>query len=247
MRYRRGGLGLFGLLAVVALGVMAFASSAQALTPEFLIAKKLPAAGLNATVGGVLEGVASIEIPTLNTEINCTGFSVLEGVASSGTDGKAKLLYEGCSVLVMSTKEEAAGCEIVAADTGSAEKHITTSALILPTELTDGTFAALYEKVEATVLTKPEQGCVLPTTTKIKGEICGKITSGNDTVEVLVQSNATIQGECVERTALEGTTIGKGFKDKLLFGAQEAFFKAAWKLFLTGAAHKGLALGVSLQ
>ena len=246
MRYRRGGLGLFGLLAVAALGVMAFASSAQALTPKFLIAKAAVAAGLNATVSGVAEGTATLSIPALNAEINCKKFSVLEGVASSGTDGKGKILHEECSVLVESTKEEAIGCEIVTADTGSVQKHITSTALILPTELANGTPAVLSEAIVATVLTKPEQGCVLPTTTKIKGEYCSKIAAGNDTTEVLIQSSPTIQKECVERTTLEGSTIGAGFKDKLLFGAQEAFITGTSKMFLTGA-HKGLTLGISLQ
>ena len=244
MSYRRGGLGLFGLLAVVALGVMAFVSSAQALTPGFLIAKKAPAAGLKANFNGVQEGIGTLSVPALNTEINCTGFTVQEGVVETESDAKVKLLYEGCTVLVLSTKEEATGCEVVTADTGSTQKHITATGLVLPTELTGGAAAILVEKIEATVLTKPTEGCVLPTTTKIKGEVCLKITSGNDTTEPLVQSNATIQGECVERTALEGMTIGKGFKDKLLFGAQEATITGAAKLFLTGA-HEKLTLGVS--
>ena len=248
MRYRRGGLGLIGLLTVVALGVMAFASSAQALTPEFLIAKKLPAAGLNATVGGVQVGVGLVEIPALGAEINCTEFEVLEGVASSSTDGKLKLLNKGCTVLALSTGEEATGCEIVTADNESpASKQVTASFLVLPTELTNGTMALLAEGIVASILTRQEQGCVLPTTTKIKGEVCFRIKAGtNDTVEPLVESNLETQKECVERTTLEGLTIGAGFKDKVLFGSQEAFFKMTASLFLTGA-HKGLTLGVSLQ
>ena len=250
MRYRRGGLGLFGLLAVAALGVMAFASSAQALTPEFLIAKKLPAAGLNARVTGKIEKgtVSTLLIPALNTEINCTGFTVQEGIILTGIDADVTLLYEGCTALEEAAPlQELAGCEIVTADTGSVQKHITARFLILPTELTGGTFALLAERIEAVILTKPEQGCLLPTTTKIKGEVCFKITAAtNDTVEPLIESNKTIQGECVERTALEGPTIGKGFKDKLLFGTQEAFVDGKAILKLIGV-HEGLTLGVSLQ
>ena len=40
MKHKRNGLRLIGLLAVAALGVMAFAASAQAVTPGFLIEKK---------------------------------------------------------------------------------------------------------------------------------------------------------------------------------------------------------------
>ena len=246
MSKRKHGRSLLGLLVVAALGVMAFASAAQALTPGYLIGKKAVAAGLNAKVGGEIEGVGLLEIPALNAEVNCTSFEVLEGVISTGTDAKGELLYKGCTVLVLSTGEEAAGCEVVTADAGSVQKHVTASALILPTELANGTMAILAESIAATILTKPEQGCLLPTTTKLKGEVCFKIAAGNDTTEPLVESSLTIQTECLERTALEGATIGKGFKDKLLFGAQEAFIKGSAKLFLTGE-HKNLTLGVSLQ
>ena len=250
MSKRKHGRKLLGLLVVAALGVMAFASAAQALTPEFLVAKKLPAAGLDALVSGKIEEktVGTLLIPGLNVEINCTGFTVQEGLIANGVDAKAKLLYEGCTALEEAAPlGELAGCEIVNADAESpAAKQIGATALILPTELNDGTFAVLAEGIVATVLTKPEQGCLLPTTTKIKGEVCFKIAAGNDTVEPLIESNKTIQGECVERTALEGLTIGKGFKDKLLFGTQEAFVDGKAKLFLIKA-HEGLTLGVSLQ
>ena len=249
MSKRKHGRKLLGLLVVAALGIMAFASAAQALTPGYLIAgKKIELkAGefLKGTVEGTQEGVGTLLIPKLNLEVNCTGFKVLEGVIENNVDAKGKLLYEGCTILVSSTKEEASGCEVVTNDAGSALKHITASALILPTELNSGAFAVLAEKIEAVVLTKKENGCVLPTTTVVKGEACFKIAAGNDTTEPLVESNATIQTECVEKTALEGTTVGKGFKDSLLFGTQEAFIDGKAKLFLTGV-HKGLTLGVSL-
>jgi hypothetical protein len=264
MSKRKYGRSLLGLLVVAALGVMAFASSAQALTPGFLIAKKAVPSALKATVTGEQDEktVGTLLIPALKLEVNCTKFTVQEGVIETGTDAKGKLLYEGCTILT-STKEEAAGCEVVTADAGSELKHITATALILPAELKDGSPAILAEKIEAKVLTKQENGCVLPTTTVIKGEACFKITAAtNDTTAPLIESNQTIQGECRPREALEGKELvgltkaeiearealkpPTAFLDKLLFGTQEAFIDGKATLSLTGV-HNGLTLGVSLQ
>jgi hypothetical protein len=231
---------------------MAFASSAQALNPMYLINKKLVPSGLNAQVTGTLEPetIARLLIPALNTEINCTGFTVQEGVILDEEVAHGKLLYEGCTVLVESTKAEAFGCEVVVNHAGDNKHHITATFLMLPAELKNGDPALLAEKIVANVLTKEGTGCVLPKTTLIKGEVCLKIALGtNDTVEPLILSDNTIQGECRERTTLEsllGEVASGGFKDKLLFGINEAFvdFKATLKL---AGLHNGLTLGVSLQ
>ena len=78
MSYRRNVRGLLGLLVVAVLGVMAFASSAWAVLPAFLINKK-PA--LHATATGVThEGLEVLLVPSLNLEIKCPEFEVLEGL-----------------------------------------------------------------------------------------------------------------------------------------------------------------------
>ena len=58
MTHRKQGIGFFGLLAVVALGVMAFASSAQALTPQYIFKNKagVRVAVLDATATATQEG-----------------------------------------------------------------------------------------------------------------------------------------------------------------------------------------------
>src|SRR3954454_18214752 len=90
MIYRKQGLGLVGLLAVVVLGAMAFASSAQALTPKFLVGGKAVGAGLNAPLQGNQIGRDVLLVPGLNTEFNCEKFTVNEGVLVNATDGKAR-------------------------------------------------------------------------------------------------------------------------------------------------------------
>ena len=252
-----------GLVVAAALGVLVFATSVQALTPEFLIAKKLPAAGLDATFGAKQLGVGTLLIPALSTEINCAKFTVAEGLIGSSTDAKGKLLFEECTALELGgSLAELPGCEIVVNHEGGAQKHhITATGLILPAELkeeVEGSLppALLIEKIEANVLTKPESGCLLPKTTTIKGELCLKIDN-NDTKELLLLSSQLIQESCKPRKTLEGPEIltpvtkkeeeeGKAFLDELKFGVNPAYVDADVDVFLKGA-HEGLTLGVSLQ
>jgi len=256
MKYRKHGL---GLLLVVALGLLAFAGSAQAVMLGFLINKKPvePKAGevLKATAGATQVGTGTLLIPGLNVEINCTGFTVQEGNLNSPTDASGKLLYEGCTALSITPLAELEGCEIVTPEheeVGGAPHHVTATGLILPAELTDkksGTEelepALLIEKIEAKVVTHKELGCILPALTTVKGELCIKIDE-NDTVEPLLLSSQAIQGLCKPKKVLEELGEGEGeIKDKLLFGAQEAFIDGSARVFLTGA-HNGLTLGVSL-
>jgi hypothetical protein len=277
MSKRKHGRSLLGLLVVAALGVMAFAASAQALTPKYLIAKVAVPEALKATVTGALEAgtVGTLLIPALNSEINCTAFKVQEGLIDTGTDAKGKLLYENCTVAAISPLE-ALPCHIVVnheiGEKADKRLHITATALILPAELTDNvTPALLAENIEAKVLMEEGTGCPLPKTTLIKGELCLKIAAGtNDTAAPLIFSEKTekvdTQAECKPRTALNGGTeidvskLTKAeiearekavpptlFLDELLFGTQKAFVDGKAILSLTGEKHIGKTLGVSLQ
>jgi hypothetical protein len=251
MNYRKNGLRLLGLLAVAGLSVMALAASAQAVTPGFLI-NKLPVGTLTATVGAEQEGVGTLLVPGLNFKINCTAFTVDEGAINTNTDAKGILLYTGCTTLSITKSPEEIACEVV--------EPIKAEALILPAEMIEDKVtkealpvAVLAEKIKALInLTKVgdlTKECILPFDNIVKGELCLKIKVGtNDTAEPLVLSNDTIQTECKERKTLEalGEEVASGgFKDKLLYGAQEVTVDGAATLKLTGL-HKGLALGVSL-
>jgi hypothetical protein len=244
MVYRRHRLRLFGLVAMVSLGVMAFTSSAQALTPKFLVGKKAVVAGLNATVEGKQIGRDVLSVSALNTEFNCEKFSVASGLLVTGTDATGQLLYEECTVLELLPPLQELPCHIYVSAVDK-RLHITATGLILPAELTNGEPAVLVEKINAKILMEGAE-CPLPLENIVKGELCLKIDN-NDTVEPTVLGNATIQGECKERPALESLGEGAGFKDKILYGAQTAVTTITAKVFLGGASHKGLSLGVSLQ
>ena len=258
MRYRRHGTRLLGLLAVAALGAMALAASAQAVTPGFLIGGAAVGA-LTATVTGEQEGTGMLLVPGLNFKISCTGFAVDEGIINSNTDAKLVLLYTGCTALSISTGAEIA-CEVI--------EPIKLEGLVLPAELTNGELAALAEKIKSLIgLTKVgdlTKECVLPFDSVVKGELCFKIRSKNDpadpageggekletnnTATPLAFTNDTIQGQCKERKTLEALAeevASGGFKDKLLYGAQEINVDGTAKLKLTSA-HEGKTFGVSL-
>lgn len=239
MKHRTHGARLLGLVVAAALGAMAFAASAQAVNPGFLIAKK---AALAATFSGeIVSGtISTMLVPGLNFQLSCTGATADEGVINTSTDAKATFLYTGCTTLDLTTKAEIE-CEVV--------EPIKSEALILPAELTDGSPAVLFEKLKALIrltkkgdLTKP---CILPEDNTATGEICYKIIPAtNDMTVVLVEASAT----CKNRSTLEGlnneVTSG-GVPDLEKYGGQDALFDNQFKLALTGA-HKGLTLGVSL-
>jgi hypothetical protein len=237
MKHRKHGARLLGLLAVAALGAMAFAASAQAVNPGFLVGGK-PA--LAATFGAEIDP-DSMLVPALNFQLSCTAFTVDEGVINTTTDAKAVFLYSGCTILDSTTKAEIP-CEVV--------EPIKSEALILPAELTDGTPAVLFEKLKELIkltkagdLTKP---CILPEDNTVTGEVCFKIKDGtNDTVAPLIEAPAT----CKNRSTLEGlnTEVAppSGFVDLLKYSGQDVDLHGATLLKLTGA-HAGLTLGVSL-
>lgn len=244
MNHRKHGLGLLGLMAVVALGVMAFASTAQAVETEFLVNGKL---ALAATLGGAQVGTGTLLLPALKTEVNCTGFTVQEGKINTGLDANGKLLYEGCTALVLElpTKTELPGCQIIVNEaSGDLKTHISATALILPVEFADGTYGILAEDIKALILFLKGKGCVLPLDNTVSGDLCFRI-DGNNTAKPLILTNEKIQTECPERVALKGAQ-GAGVKDSLLYGAQTAFVDGTAHVFLLGE-HNGQNLGVLLQ
>jgi hypothetical protein len=238
MSYRKHAARLLGLLAVAVLGVMALASSAQA--HKFLVNKGF----LLATFGGTGEGTGTILISGLSFQISCTTLVVTKGVIETSTHGEVELLYTGCTTLKIKTAEEFP-CHV--------KEPIHATALLLPTLTKDGKPAILAEKIKALILLHSNKitaewplgtlPCILPLDNTVTGELCFKIVAGNDTTEPLVLTNDTTQGECDERTTLEGTE-GVGAKDVLKYGAQVVTTDSATKMFLTGP-HQGLPLGVS--
>jgi hypothetical protein len=239
MRQRKNGLRLLGLLAVAALAVMAFASSAQA--HKFLVNKTF----LLATVGGTQEGTGTMLVPGLSFQLSCTTMTVTSGHLASATDGSGELLYTGCTTLKIKTAEELP-CHV--------KEPIHATALFLPTLTTTGVPAILAEKIKALILLHNPKftvawplgtlPCILPVDNTVTGDLCLEITAGNDTVKPLVVSDDTTQGKCDPRVVLEGAEGGT-VKDVLKYGAQEVTLDAKAELFLTGAAHEGLSLGVS--
>jgi hypothetical protein len=251
MQYRRCGARLLGLLTAAALSVMALAATAQAVTPGFLI-NKLPVGTLTATVGAAQEGVGTLLVPGLNFKYNCNSFTVDEGVINTNTDAKLTMLYTGCTTLSITKSPEEIACEVV--------EPIKAEFLALPAEMIEDKVikevlpvAILLEKIKALInLTKVgdlTKECILPFDNIVKGELCLKIKVGtNDTAEPLVLSNDTIQTECKERKTLEalGEEVASGgFKDKLVYGAQEVIVDGAATLKLLSP-HNGKTLGVSL-
>jgi hypothetical protein len=241
---------LTGELAAAVLGVLAFASSAQAIPLQsgFFIGGA-QAGALLATLGGKqISPAATLLVPALKIEINCKKFSVPKGSIESATLAEAQLLYEECTVLTNEgAKLEETLCELVVNHTGDNKHHITATGKILPAELTDGTPAVLVEGT-AVVLTKEGTGCVLPKTTNIKGEICLKVLK-NHTAEPEVESSQAIQESCRPRSALESTeekTVAEGgIKDKVLFGINESFLDTKASVIATGV-HLGKTLGILL-
>jgi hypothetical protein len=242
MKHRKHGARLLGLLAVAALGVMAFAASAQAVNPGFLIGGK-PAL---AATGSIVKDSGSLNtmlVPGLNFQLTCSAFTVDEAVINTTTDAKVILLYTGCTMLDFTTKAEIE-CHVV--------EPIKSEFLLLPAETTDGKPAVLAEKVKMlTKLIKPgtlaaPKPCILPEDNVVTGEVCFKITATtNDTVEPLIETSTA----CLNRVTLEGlnneVAPPSGFPDLLKYGGQDITFDIKAILKLTGA-HNGLALGVSL-
>jgi hypothetical protein len=250
MNERKHGARLLGLLVVAALGVMAFAASAQAVAPGFLV-NGLPAGDLLPKLEGTIEAgtVGTMLVPGLNFELNCTAFTTDEGIINTNTDAKAVLLYTGCSTLSISKLPEEIDCHV--------KEPIKAEALLLPTELKkpvlDGP-AILAEKIKALVILElkgkalpgeePITPCILPLDNTVTGDACFQILPGtNDTKLPLLLANANI--ECLEVIALESLTLGAGKKDEVKYGAQVVTLDGS--VFLHGLApHNNSTFGVSL-
>jgi hypothetical protein len=252
MSKRKHGLGLLGLLAVTALVVMAFASAAQAVTPQFAVNGAPASAALDAQFTGEAEGRTTLSIPALNFEINCEKGEITGGLIASSTDAKIeKLLYKECTVLEFKAPLAELPCHVSDVHTGNpASLHITLlNMLLLPVEFAAGHFGILDEKILTFLNFLSGTGCPLPLKSEIKGEICLLITSvTNDTTEPLTTTSETIQKSCPKRIVLEGlepNPVGGTFEDKLSFGPQPMYITGSAKLKLIGA-HAGLTLGVLL-
>jgi len=240
MTYRKFGLGLL----ISAVGLMAFAATAQAANPGYLIGGA-PVGTLTATATGSQIGDGYLLVAALNLELRCKKFSVQSGNIDSNTVGLGKLLYEECAPLEMTGLGVFDDCEIPGG-------HVSAEATLLPAEiLTTNAFALLAEKIKATILIhSPEEECVLPESNTVKGELCLVIDDNNTTTPDVLASS-TIQSTCKPRTTLEGlnnelpTQTGSNFKDQLLYGAQTANVDGTATLSLTGA-HAGKTLGVAL-
>jgi hypothetical protein len=150
-----------------------------------------------------------------------------------------ELVYEECTVLELKTPLGELPCAV------KHSKKIVGTAAVLPAELTDGSPALLLEGIDALIELEGVE-CPLPLANRIKGDMCLKLES-NETVKPKVVTSQAIQKECKERTALEGPTEGPGVKDKITYGTQEAFMDGQAELFLGGATHTSLSIGVSLQ
>jgi hypothetical protein len=241
MSYRKRGGGLLGLLSVVVLGVLVFAGSAQGVTPLFNVGGST---ALQANITGTQEGTGTLLVPNSNLSLQCPEFEVIESVLlSGGLIGHATILTKGCKAFEHKNPSVELPCHVSDVAAGQPGLlHITGSGLVLPVEFADGGFGGLVEKLTVTVNFLSGTGCPLPLKNVVKGEVCVKVTSGNDTTKPLIKSSKTIQSECPE-VKLEGT--GAVAKDKLLFGANEAFVEAQGVLFAIGE-HEGKTIGVLL-
>jgi hypothetical protein len=244
MEHRKQGARLLGFLAVGGLGVMVFATSAQAVAPGFLINKA--AWKSLVTVKGTLEGTSTMLVPGLNFQLSCRTLTTDQGAIESKTDAVGILLYGGCTTLSISKFPEEIHCHV--------REPITAEALLLPAELKkpilDGP-AILAEKIKALISLElkgkalpgeePISPCVLPLDSIMTGEVCFQIIN-NDTPLPLLITNASI--ECLETVALESLTMGAGLIDKLKYGAQTMTLDGAALLHALSPAEA--TLGVSL-
>jgi hypothetical protein len=230
MKHRKHGARLLGLLAVAALGVMAFAASAQAVVPAFLVAA-LGATKLLTSINAVQIGVGTMLVPGLNFRLSCKKLTLDEGVIENNNDAKGVLLYTGCTTLDNTTLSEIS-CEVV--------EPIKAEALFLPAEDVFNEPAVLAENIKALIrltkvgdLTKP---CVLPEDSTVTGQVCLRIVPfTNGTANPWVETSATLQELCK----------GGGVKDVLKYGGQPATIDGSAEVFGIFE-HAGRALGVFL-
>jgi hypothetical protein len=234
MRKRKHGLGLFGLLALTALVVMAFASSAQALVPKFFVGSTLaPTTGT--TIEGKQIGRGTLLIAGLNVEINCEESSeVKKAKILNPEKADAEVLFKECTVLEHLPPLAELPCHVSDVHTGNPSLlHVTVlekSAKPIEFDGSSTDLGVLFEGISVFINFLSGTGCPLPLKTEVKGAVCA-----------LIDNNET-----VEPTLLFSQAIQKlaGCEDKLLFGAQESFIVGSAKIFVPG---KGSTLGVLLD
>jgi hypothetical protein len=232
MSKRKHGLGLFGLLALTALVVMAFASSAQALVPKFFVNGTLaPATGT--PIEGI-SGKGTLIVPAINTEINCVKDTATGNILNV-EKGDVKVLFEECTVLeITAPLAEISTCHVSDVHLGKPEKlHVTVlekTGKPIEFDKTATDVGVLFEGISVFVNFLKEMGCPLPMKTEVKGAVCALIDN-NETVEPTLLFSEAIQ-------KLEGCG------DKLLYGANESFIIGSAKVFLPG---KTKTIGVLLD
>lgn len=234
---KRGG-GLLGLLLVAILGAMGFAGSAEGATFN------VGGATSEFEVTGIQEGAATLLVPSSNLSLRCESFfDVFEGlVLTGGTVAHTKLLYRKCAAFEHKSPSAELPCHVSDVAGGKPDAlHVTVSALALPVAISFGIYGVLFEKISAQINFLSGTGCPLPLKNVVKGEVCFKITSGNDSLSPLIQSNEAIQKECPE-VKLEGE--GQFTRDALLFGSNLAFVVGAASLSGKGGVATGKTIGV---
>src|SRR5262245_50432054 len=105
------GLTFFAALALMAIS----APGASATTGELKIlnAAENTLSELHAALTGEVDLLGVLHVPVLNLEIDCTGFTVEEGLyLSTDNVGHAKLLYEGCLVYQLSPLTHIPNCDV---------------------------------------------------------------------------------------------------------------------------------------
>lgn len=237
MSKRKQGLGLFGLLAVTAMGMMAFASMAQAATPRFFVGGALATAGT--VIEGKQESRGTLLVGGLNIEINCEKGTVKEGLIASSVLAEAAVLFEECTVLSISKLPEELPCHVSDVHTGNtALLHVTVlKKSVKPIEFhplgesKNQDFGLLFEGISVFVNFLSGTGCPLPLKTEVKGAVCALIDNNHTSVEPTLLFSQGVQ-------ELEGC------KDKLLYGVNEAFIDGSAKVWVKG---KGSNLGVLLD
>jgi hypothetical protein len=247
MRNSKHGLKALVLSMMAALGVMAFAATAQAQHSTELHALALHAATLNTNPlsdGGSagtfsinLSGVLLAElaakqisetgellVAARNLVVRCTGFSLGAGShLNTTTDAKVNATFTGCVSLSHDTLEPLSGCEFKELGTIKAE------ALVLA-KLHGGQLYILFEPVEkegedtfSVPSYKGGQGCVLPLNNPITGSLVARVDA-EEAVKQLVLFDEAIQlllGDVLKYGSALQTAYVKGHAEVELVGVHK--------------------------
>jgi hypothetical protein len=233
MSKRKHGLGLLGLLAVTALVVMAFASSAQAVeVPKFFVGGTLAPA--NTIIEGKQETRGTLLVGALNLEINCEKGRVTSGKILTAVLADAAVLFEECTALEFKSPLAELPCHVSDVHTGNAGLlHVTVlekTAVPIEFDKSATDYGILFQNISVFVNFLSGTGCPLPLKSEVHGAVCA-----------LIDNN-----ESVEPTLLFSEAIQKleGCEDTLQYGVNTAFIDASAKVWVFG---KGSTLGVLLD